>query len=232
MSDLGELLGTLMVSLAKARQIADAETAAMAEWYKNHPLLEGIGAPRVRVQEMILEIPLLLKDDEAGEPNEIAEPRAIAEAARAQLVASAKKVGVELTGEIADSAASEITAGVSDLRVRSKSSTTRSISRESVVRVTEAAVMRALSRAPSNARIEADKLRTMMADVRGRVQEIAEIKPGSAPRIGATLVTSEVKEKADPNTVTRIRVALREEGVEWSTTRASDGTSVRRLAPE
>lgn len=49
MSELSEVLGALMISLVHARRLADEETAAVAEYYKDHPLLEGMSLPRVRV---------------------------------------------------------------------------------------------------------------------------------------------------------------------------------------
>lgn len=230
MSNLGELLGTLMVSLAKARQIADAETAAMAEWYKAHPLLEGVGVPRVRVPELVIEVPLLLQSEERGEPNKIAEPHVIANAARAELVTSAQRAGSELTTDIVNKAVAEITTGVSDLQTQAAMGG-RSISREAVARLAENAVAHALSGAPS-LKLGGDAVRSIVGDVRRRVQDSAEITPGRAPRINATLMTSEVKEKADPSTVTRIRMTLREEGLEWSSAQTSNGTSVQRLLPE
>ena len=42
MAELGELLGTILASVAHARRMADEETAALAEYYKDHPLLEGM----------------------------------------------------------------------------------------------------------------------------------------------------------------------------------------------
>jgi hypothetical protein len=36
----------------------------------------------------------------------------------------------------------------------------------------------------------------------------------------------------NPSTVARIRITLREEGLEWSTVQKGDGTSARRLSPE
>lgn len=231
MSNLGELLGTLMVSLAKARQIADAETAAMAEWYKTHPLLEGVGVPRVRVPEMVIEVPVLLQSEQPGEPNEIARPDTIAATARAELLASAHRAGLELPSEVMTKAAAEITNRVVDLQAQA-SLGARSTSREAVVRIAEAAVARAMSDASSEVRVSGDTVRSIIDDVRRRVQDVAEVKPGQPPRINATVMTSEVKEKADPNTITRIRITLREEGLEWGSARASNGALMQRLLPE
>lgn len=231
MSDLGELLGTLLVSLSKARQMADAETATMAEWYKSHPLLEGIGVPRVRVPEMVLDLPLLLESSDPGTPNEIAPPHTIGEAAKRELVASAKRHGIEIPNDVAEALSKRLISSVAELKGPSEASG-RFVPREAVARSAEAAVVQTLSEAPESARLGGDKLRAVVADVRQRVFGMAEVKEGKPPRIRATLMTSEVKERADPNTVTRVRLTLREEGLEWTTGRASDGTSTRKLTPE
>jgi hypothetical protein len=58
MSELSEVLGALMISLIHARRLADEETAAVAEYYKDNPLLEGMSLPRVRVPELTIDIPV------------------------------------------------------------------------------------------------------------------------------------------------------------------------------
>ena len=60
MSELSEVLGSLMISLVHARRLADEETAAVAEYYKDHPLLEGMSLPRVRVPELTIDMPLTI----------------------------------------------------------------------------------------------------------------------------------------------------------------------------
>ena len=58
MSELSEVLGALMISLVHARRLADEETAAVAEYYKDNPLLEGMSLPRVRVPELTIDMPV------------------------------------------------------------------------------------------------------------------------------------------------------------------------------
>jgi len=60
-NELGEILGSVMTALVQARKIADMETAALAEFYKEHPLLEGMSLPRVRVPEMTLDVPVIIE---------------------------------------------------------------------------------------------------------------------------------------------------------------------------
>ena len=58
MSEFSEVLGALMISLVHARRLADEETAAVAEYYKDNPLLEGMSLPRVRVPELTIDMPV------------------------------------------------------------------------------------------------------------------------------------------------------------------------------
>ncbi len=231
MAELGDLLGTLLVSLSKARQMADSEAAIMAEWYRSHPLLEGLAVPRVRVPEMVLDLPILLEASEPGEPNQIADTRVIVAAVEEALASSAKRNGLELSRDVAAAASSRLISAIAELKASSQGAP-RFIPREAVARIAETAVVQALSDAREGERIAGDKLRAVVADVRLRVFEVAEVKAGIPPRIRATLMTSEVKERADPSSVTRVKLTLREEGLEWNINVASDGTSKRSLSPE
>ena len=46
------------------------------------------------------------------------------------------------------------------------------------------------------------------------------------------MITSEIKEGAGTANVTRIKLVLREEGLEWSTGENADGSTSRKLMPE
>jgi len=48
------------VSLVHARRMADEETAAVAEYYKDNPLLEGMSLPRVRVPQLTIDMPITI----------------------------------------------------------------------------------------------------------------------------------------------------------------------------
>ena len=66
MPDLGDLMGLLVSGVARARRMADEESALIAEQYRRNPLLEGLSVPRVRIPEMTVELPLLLQAYEPG----------------------------------------------------------------------------------------------------------------------------------------------------------------------
>ena len=69
-------------------------------------------------------------------------------------------------------------------------------------------------------------------DLRSKANKVALRKLGSPPRIEATIVSSEIKDKSSPENVTRIRVVMREEGMEWSVAVKEDGARRSILIPE
>ena len=85
MADLGELLGSLMSGLIHARRMADEQTAALAEYYKDNPLLEGLSVPRIRIPELTIDIPMLIENQVEGQNGEMEDPTKIADAIYAQL---------------------------------------------------------------------------------------------------------------------------------------------------
>jgi len=83
MSDFAEVVGTLLAGLARARGTADEETAVLAEHYRKQPLLAGMSVPRVRVPEMMVELPVIVEaHEEGGEPDSDHIAEAVLEAVR------------------------------------------------------------------------------------------------------------------------------------------------------
>ena len=98
MADLGELLGTLVVGLAHARRMADEESAAIAEHYRDHPLLERMSVPRIRVQELVVDVPVLLETFAEGVPSTPGDATLVRKALSEELrVGLGIRVSVELT---------------------------------------------------------------------------------------------------------------------------------------
>lgn len=232
MADLGELLGMLMVSLARAREMADLETAAIAERYKDHPLLEGMSLPRVRVPELILDLPLLIEGDEAGEDPKPESPEAIGREVNQALEDSAKRHSVEIPTDVRSRFAEDLKRRLTATANLSARTGRQGALRETVVRSVESALVSHLGTPGLRASIPGDKMRSIISEVRKRADEVAESTPGKPPRITATIATSQVKEKAGAANATRIRFTLREEGLEWSISQNEDGSKTRSLQQE
>src|SRR5688572_19693895 len=61
MSNLGDYLGQLMSEIAMARMQADLETVRLAELYASHPLLKHLPVPHVRLPDVDVDLPVLIK---------------------------------------------------------------------------------------------------------------------------------------------------------------------------
>ena len=96
MADLGDLLGSLMSGLIRARRMADEQTAALAEYYKDNPLLEGLSVPRIRIPELIIDMPFLIENQVEGEIGEMDDPKKIAGAAESQIKETSSKNNIEI----------------------------------------------------------------------------------------------------------------------------------------
>ena len=95
MADLGDLLGSLMSGLIRARRMADEQTAALAEYYKSIPLLEGLSVPRIRIPELTIDMPFLIDNDLEGEKGAMEEPAKIASALDSQLESTLTKNNIK-----------------------------------------------------------------------------------------------------------------------------------------
>jgi hypothetical protein len=60
MANLNEYLGGIVASITEGRVLADLKSAAIAEEYAKHPLLQHFSIPRMRIGEVELNIPVAL----------------------------------------------------------------------------------------------------------------------------------------------------------------------------
>ncbi len=226
MAELGELLGALMSSLAHARRIADEETASIAVHYGQHPLLQGMSMPRVRVPELRLSLPVVLESfEEAGE-NEFATPAEISKQMLERLRKSADEEKVKIPEGFEQLFSRHLVKQLSGISSGARPHP------EAVVRANEIAFSNALRRFPGEQWLGPDDRREIMSDLRQEAESVAMRKRGKPPRIEATITTSEVKERAASENVPRLQIILREEGVEWSVSEARDGSKMRTIVPE
>ena len=67
---LGDYLGQLLSEITIARMHADLETVRLAELYATHPLLKNFPVPHVRLPDVELELPVLIKTSEEAHPGQ------------------------------------------------------------------------------------------------------------------------------------------------------------------
>lgn len=227
MTDLGHMLGSVLASLARARHIADLQTAEIAEEYRDNPLLEGLSVPRVRVPELRIELPILIESETEGSRGKLHDAEYIARRAVSTIHEELNAYDLRLHANIRQELLKELSAGLTRT-TKSQASVTK----EAVIRRAERITRRVLRSTPLAEHLSQDKLQAILAAVRHRVDETAEAKPSQLPGIKVNPISSEVKENASPSVVARLILAMREEGLEWEISRSDDGTTRRRLGPE
>jgi len=232
MADLGQLLGTLLSSLAHARRIADEETTAIAEHYKDHPLLEGLSLPRIRVPEMVLEMPMLIESHDEGQANIPEDTDIIVTNVIEELRASSLREGVTLQEANIDFFREDLVREINKLSPNSTSVT--SFPKEVVIRSVDksftALIRRELS--ANTQSISPEQTKNISSDIRSKASEVALKEVGSPPSIEASIITAEVKDEAGAGNVSRLRIVMKEEGLEWSISQSEDGTNTKTLTPE
>ncbi len=60
MVKLNEVLGALMADLAEARHLADQQTVRLARSYRKDPVLKCMSVPRIRIPEVVVELPIMI----------------------------------------------------------------------------------------------------------------------------------------------------------------------------
>lgn len=222
------MLGGLLASVAKARYIADLETAAIAERYRADPLLEGLSVPRVRLPEVCVELPFVLEGHTDGSPSRLAAPEPVAREVVSAVAGQLTAAGVELPRDVRRRLSTRLRAGLT----KAVSAAEGSVSTESLARLVETVTEEVLTSSVLADGLSADVRRAACDAARRTVDETAEVAAGRPPALQVNVISGEVKERAAPASVARLCVTLREEGLEWDVARIEDGRIRRRLGPE
>lgn len=225
MADLGDLLGSLMTGVIRARRMADEQTAALAEYYRSNPLLEGLSVPRIRIPELTIDMPFLIDKDVAGERGEMAEPAKIASALDAQLELTLLKHNIKPNPGFRKTFAVEVKNRL-DLLMETRTP----IMGETIARCVQAAFATTLSK--SRTHLNDEHKETIARDLRAKVSTVGIAKESIPPSIVANIRTSDVKEQSTSTSVVRLKITLKEEGLEWSTQVGTSGGVVHTLQPE
>lgn len=232
MADLGQVIGTLLVSLAHARRMADEQTAAIAEQYRDNPLLQGMTIPRVRVPEFVAELPLVFEKVEDPSPPVLNEPAKIQAEAASEFLAAANDLGLKVPNKVMDQWKPNLLRRITDAAEPKAGAVGTQPSREHITREVQESLLQHLQSSELGAKIDAAARATLVDRVRKRVAQTAMKDLGKPAAVRVSVLTSEVKEKADPQSVSRIRLVMREEGLEWGEVKNPDGSTVGKLTPE
>jgi len=225
MADIGDIIGSMMVGLLRARCVADEQTAALAEYYRDNPLLEGLSVPRIRIPELTIDMPVLIENYQEGESGEMADPDKIAEEALLQLKSTLSKLKKDIPPAFFESFLNE-----TKNRLQLVKQDKTAVTKETAVRNVQAAFSDTLknTQIPLNT---SDK-EAIARDIRSKVTAVSLFKSPVSSKIETNVRTADVKERASNISVVRIKVTFKEEGLEWTTQASESGGVVRSLQPE
>jgi hypothetical protein len=224
MSELQDVIGAVVAGLARARRIADEESARLAESYRAEPLLEGLTVPRVRVPDMVVDLPILIEEHVA--PTEaVPSPR---EDVLRGLLDTVKEFGL---GQRIDLPPALLSEWKGQLATELGRLDPARWSRASVARAALDALIAARRLQPGFVWTEREA-RLVELEVERIAARLALKREATPGGLRVSVVSGVIKDRGTPETVTRIRLSLREEGLEWTRVEDAEGGSRARLTPE
>jgi hypothetical protein len=225
MADLGDVIGSLMVGIIRARRVADEQTAALAEHYRGNPLLQGLSVPRIRIPELKIEMPVIIEGQTAEQAAKMADAAVLVAAAYAQIKETLARRKVLMPNSFSRSFSPAAKAKLAALQ-----KSTAPATREAVVRCLQEAVSASLLKA--NPKLSAADLDAVAKDIRKRISAAALAAESVGAQILANVRTADVKEQASSANVVRVTITLKEEGLEWATQVSETGGVISTLQVE
>ena len=225
MAYLGDLLGSLMSGLIRARRMADEQTAALAEYYKSVPLLAGLSVPRIRIPELTIDMPFIIEKELAGEEGEMAEPATIASALEAQLETTLARNSIKPNPIFRKTFAEEVNSRLVLLK-----QTAVPIMKETIARCVQEAFTATLHRTKTS--LTEKHMEIIARELREKGSAVGIARRSAAPGIVANINTADVKEQTSLTSVVRLKITLKEEGLEWVTQAGESGGVKNTLQPE
>ena len=252
MADLGELIGGIMSGLNRARRDADVTSAIIAEEYRVNSLLSAVSAPRVRLSEVTIDLPVILSppSDEKMQQRSgaamthsavlqtfvsrlteikvpspvITEFIALAEPALAALFGDqVRGISGESISRIAQKSLSTAYENVEN----KKSEEGEAQARKSKTSGDDESTEDESTEDDSNTSLESARI---ILDLESR--RVGRELAADFPTIEAIAETQIVKDMGSENSVTRVKLKLIEEGLEWTTIKDEQGNSINRLTSE
>jgi len=247
LADLGELIGGIMSGLNRARRDADVTSAIIAEEYRVNSLLSAVSAPRVRLSEVTIDLPVILSP-QSDEKMQQRSGAAMTHSAVLQTFVSRLteiKVPSPVITEFIALAEPALAALFGDQ--------VRGISGESISRIAQKSLSTAYenveNKKSEEGEVQARKSKTsgddestedesntnlesarIILDLESR--RVGRELAADFPTIEAIAETQTVKDMGSENSVTRVKLKLIEEGLEWTTIKDEQGNSINRLTSE
>ncbi|MBI4517002.1 MAG: hypothetical protein HY699_14430 [Deltaproteobacteria bacterium] len=228
---LGDYLGQLLSEISMARMQADLETVRLAELYATHPLLRTMPVPHVRLPDVEMEIPVLIKASEEPRAGESARGGAtLADMSRKfdeVLAAHLSKAGMALSA--ADR--KKLRAALDERLTQTGVPTEISVDVNRVADDLTSTALRVVGELRPKSTAEPAIVTPIGAEFREAVRlEFLKLRT-PPPRLTVLVTSAEIREAGTTENLTRLRLKVSEQGVEW-TTIESEGVRHDRLVPE
>lgn len=232
MTDLGQFLGAAMASAAHARRMADEESLAIAEYYRDTPGLSGMSVPRMRMPEITIELPVLVEQVDDGEDEQAASESHVRDVVLAELKHFAAAESAPISDTFTNALSLDLKHRLNKPALLGATEMKRVGLRASVDEEVTGAVLTMMKKSEHAHLFTKDHAKQLSLKL-GKVAAIASVKKeGKAPTMKVTVLTDMVKNHADAGNVTRMRVVLREEGLEWASSEGPGGIERSHLTPE
>ena len=229
---LGDYLGQLLSEISMARMQADLETVRLAELYAAHPLLRAMPVPHVRLPDVDLEIPVLIKASEVPRAGESARGGiALADVSRKfdeVLTQHLSKTGIKLSND----ETKKLRAALDERLASTGAPTEVSIDAHRIaddLSSTALRVVRELRPEPDTAKPG------LSPKIKAEFQETVRLEflklRTPPPRLTVLVTSAEIREAGTAENLTRLRLKVSEQGVEWTTIEL-EGVQHDRLVPE
>jgi hypothetical protein len=207
--------------------VADEHAARIAEQYQREPLLRGMSIPRLRLPEVVIDLPVVVEGYDPGIPERAAKPERATQAVEGVLREHAEELA--LSDEQRAAMLREVGADIE--RAQAELEREPPVSKREALSRVALGAMRRVAAEQGDPRLS-EHVTRLAPTLRDRVAAVAVEAPGRPPTLRVAVATDEVKTRASNLNVTRVRIRLREEGLEWSDVVTAEGEKTSRLTPE
>lgn len=232
MSYLGDYLGQLLSEITIARMHADLESIRVAELYSSHPLLRTMPIPHFRLPDVELEVPVVIKQmaplREGGPARGGIDVKTLRKSFDGVLTLQLRKAGIQMSAEQTKSLQASIERALGDQELPLEIS----VDSNRIADYLADAVFKTLSAkaAPDDSERLA-QIQKLASELRTAARTAFLKSRLPPPRLTALVTTQDIREAGAAENITRLRLKITEESVEWTTVE-SGGQTQDRLVPE
>lgn len=225
---LGDYLGHLLSEIATARVQADLETVRMAELYASHPLLKHLPVPRFRLPTLTLDVPVVVQDMGEARPDidtsllGAEDVLATREGFNRLLDLRLQRANIQLS--------EKERLGLQDVLARAAGLASAGV-KELVENLVSAAVKFVGSLATQSLAADPARLQGFEEGLRAEALAAFPGRTVESPRVLVQVTNTALRDAGSPELMTRLRLSISEDAVEWTTVE-SQGQTVEKLLPE